>query len=63
MMDGNVDEDVSFVPNSSITSFREESQEKMSEMVARTDERFSEVANRQGKEETRREEVFAELKE
>ena len=35
----------------------------MSEMVARTDERFSEVANRQGKQETRREEVFAELKE
>ena len=34
----------------------------MSEMVARTDERFSEVANRQGKQETRREEVFAELK-
>ena len=34
----------------------------MSEMAARTDERFSEVANRQGKQETRRDEVFAELK-
>ena len=35
----------------------------MSEMVTRTDERFSEVANLQGKEKTKREEAFAELRE
>ena len=35
----------------------------MSEMAARADERFSEVSNRLEKEETKREEAFAELKE
>ena len=35
----------------------------MSELVAKTNERFSAVANLQGKEEAKREEVFAEVKE
>ena len=54
---------LSCVPYTLIFFFREELQDKISEVVVKTNERFSEIENRQENGERRREGAFAEFKE